>query len=772
MKKRVLWLVYKDLLCTSDIPELLAKGYEVYTAKKISWEARAEGVYLTDRFDVSLSIDSDLKAKLDDQDFFTPLSDEFWNQINENFDLVFIDYYCGQFETVLERFNGSIVLRTLGIPECGSYSEQLCQDHGLHIFNQINRLYYRFWFAPAYSWLLECEANVMQQRYVELPFSVQEVAPARERERIEKVYFLCPQIKLREASEKLYWDTLALFKPQTGRQIPYTVCGNQYLACDYDADIEGEIEEKRRLENLRNYACVYAPQERMGEVDSYILKAFVQDTPVVFNYSCGLQKISKNILPGAYVTAAEARKKLSRLLHGDQTLREEIVGSQRKILGSCLNPKRTHEKFQRGLDKIEKGFTFRTHKVPMDPYIGIVLLDKYSEFTMFQVESILAMLQNAAQKNGERIKFCLGYPQDQGYEEHNTHMRKVEESGVPIRKYKLQSEDQRWLSDMLNMKGYPDMLLERESFALNDGNTYFEDCAALLLVLNRNVSTNINIPEVITTRPFGVFVPDYDVDIYADAQNRRREAMNIQLQRMAKFVLLTDNNSAMIASGRNGISKAKIETVSSLMAPVPLEGDMYPEGDGRYFLYFVNGQDPASVYMAERAVKDYYLKGGELSVLFVWQNLSQRFKLLVWNAEQYKEYLTRASCGAERTDFHIIEDQGNVAELTSELLVKIMRDAQFSFMPDLFDMQRQIVSWLIALNIRTICLETASVKALAEEAEAELNYVTEKDVSVFSNKICLATQLNRPEAGRPDRLFAQYENDSLYQVIKRRFGVF
>ena len=125
MKKRALWLIGKELVNDSDIPWLMEAGYEIYTVKNVPWKMRAERLCSTDRFDHTLTIDNDMKRELDVLSFFEPVSDEMWEEINREFNILFIDYYKDQFETVLEKFTGTIVLRTLGRPDSVSRSKVL-----------------------------------------------------------------------------------------------------------------------------------------------------------------------------------------------------------------------------------------------------------------------------------------------------------------------------------------------------------------------------------------------------------------------------------------------------------------------------------------------------------------------------------------------------------------------------------------------------------------------------------------------------------------------
>ena len=216
MKKKVLWLIHKELVCMSDIFQLLDLGYEVYTVKKVPWQARTEGLYITDEFEGSLTIDQRLKRELNQLTFFEPISDEMWETINQNFDMLFMDYYKEQFEMVLENFKGAIILRTLGLPQDGSYCNRMLKDFGLQIFSKIESLVTRFWVAPVYKWNLNVEAPVIQRRYVELPFSIRYKCEEKHEGTEERVYFLCPQIKINEDAEMLYRKTVEMFQAETG----------------------------------------------------------------------------------------------------------------------------------------------------------------------------------------------------------------------------------------------------------------------------------------------------------------------------------------------------------------------------------------------------------------------------------------------------------------------------------------------------------------------------------------------------------------------------
>ena len=561
-KKRVLWLGYKQLLEESDIPELQKCGYEIYTVKKMNWEARGEGTRTTTFYDKTLTLTEPFMSQLKELDFFAPIGEPLWREINKAFEMVVLDYYPSQFPMILQHFQGIIVLRTLGLSEFGSISEQIARDLGISIIRKIEGFYNRFWFAPAYSFLKEKEAEVFQQRYAELPLLVpkQETVSKQETElqseKKDTVYVVCPQIKMAPESENLYWETVELLKGKNRESIPYCVGGSQYLATDFDNRIEGTVLKDDGSHSQR-FCCMYLPQRRLGVVDTALFAAFSAGTPVLFSNELGLAKWDESLkFPGEYLTKEQAKEFMVRLLHGDIEFRKSILDSQKKLL-EFLDNKNRHEQFQEMVLAMEHHRFFLSHKVEEDPQLGIVFLDKYSEATMRQVK---AMVQTLKAESSTWKRICVGYPSDGGYEENKSDLSLLESMGVPLRPYRLEERDTRWLRDMLIIKGYPDWKKPHKFYVLFDGNTYFEDCSELLLVLNHSVSATKDISTIVSSAPIGVYISDYDTDIRFDENNRYIEAYSIELQRDAKFLLVGDENSRQAVIARNGVSRSKTFT--------------------------------------------------------------------------------------------------------------------------------------------------------------------------------------------------------------------
>lgn len=752
----------------SDIPELIRAGYEIYTVKRIPWQARTEGIALLEQFDSTLTISTNLKTELDKLTFFESISEELWALINESFDTLYIDYYKEQFEMCVEHFKGTIILRTLGVPGAGSYCGQMVKDYGLQIFSKIESLVSRFWFAPVYKWCLDKEAQVIRRRYIDLPLSMRCKSEPSSTVFEKRIDLLCPQIRLDEEEEALYENAVRFFRRRESKNkntIPYIVCGNQYLLCDFDPCITGSIPKDSIYRNLKNTACVYSPQSRMGIVDYYIFLAFMVGAPVIFNAESGLQNLwDDEDAPGACGQEADGERKVERLLSGDLQLRSKIIQWQTNVLNKELNAEKNQGRFLSSVRKMEQSSQFKTHKEPNIPYLGIILLDHYSHSIALQVQSMICSVKQAVKRNKDTLKICIGYPADGEYEYHVDFLKWAEDMGISLREYTVETRNQRWLDDSLKMKGFPSIPARDPMYILNDNNTYFEDCDGLLFVLNGSRYTIKNFSNIITTRPYAVFVPDFDL---VEDAGGGRPIVNVHLMRAAKLVLVSGERSKVIAEKDYGICGGRIQVIPTMYTPLS-ESDiriMKMFQIDRYFLYFLGNDAPETLSFAVQTLEQYYLQGGEVSAVIVWEDRGKDFRMAVLNSDGFKKKWSGQNKSEGYDDFPKIA-------LPLSLLSSVIENAEFAFLPEPFDLHSQMIHWLIAADVRIVCRNIPSAQEIAERVRGVLNYITDENMNDFPGLLLKAGELARPNAAEPQKLFADFSDNQFYQLLSQSFQRF
>ena len=816
MTKRALWLISNKVVTEADVPELIAHGYEVYTLKKTSWISRSDSLWTTDRYDSSLSILPSLKTALDAQLFMGDTPDELWDEINASFDLAFIDYYAEQFEDWIDHFKGKTVCRLTRTPDAGSFGLQLAEDYGLQIFAKIDRMLSHFWFAPVFPHFADKEAQIIRRYAVDLPLilDIPERREAGTQESAKRVSVICPEIKVRNEQEMLYKNALKILEWDKTNKLPYVVCGKQYLFCDFDPNIVGDLPELQLLQLMRGSACALYLQPTWGLGDFSVFAALRCGVPLLVPAKCDLAPLLTAChSPAVFGTTEQAHGLIKRLLDGDDKLRYSILKAQEAFFTAAFSRETNGSIFSRGIEKIESTDIIATHKVEEKPRLAVILLDPYSDFTMLQAETVIERLRTSL---GDRISLCLGYPEDGGYDEHAGVFRAMEEMGVPLRRYELASRDERWLADMLTMKGYPLIEHKGDIFILNDHNTCFEDCRMLLILPNRRFSGRNKAGSIMTTRPYALYLPDFDEakekkveieqlkefieeengtvwkkkerkkkkekhkeDEKEEKQEKKTEEneesalgeseIRIRLLREAKIVLLPDEGARESAVYRFGAALGKTRVISPLFAELPEKADAFSVPDARtYFLYFVDMSSGESLRKAQIALVDYYLRGGQKDVILTAEDGKEGFRVWRFSGEsmdRMASVLPVAESGKTQTNSPTDPLKGRI--LTFKAFSSILRGAAFAVLPQNSDLVSQAAYWLLREEIPLAVIDMPSTEQLARQFPGQIFDLQDGRVE----KVCEALKEEcRTENEAPGAIPA-VPAQRLDQILGRELGL-
>lgn len=819
MTKRALWLISNKVVTEADVPELIAHGYEVYTLKKTSWISRSDSLWTTDRYDSSLSISPSLKTALDAQLFMGDTPDELWEEINAHFDLAFIDYYAEQFEDWIDHFKGKTVCRLTRTPDAGSFGLQLAEDYGLQIFAKIDRMLSHFWFAPVFPHFADKEAQIIRRYAVDLPLilDIPERREAGTQESAKRVSVICPEIKVRSEQEMLYKNALKILEWDKNNKLPYVVCGKQYLFCDFDPNIVGDLPELQLMQLMRGSACALYLQPTWGRGDFSVFAAFRCGVPLLVPAKCDLAPLLTAChSPAVFGSVEQAHSLIKRLLDGDEKLRNSILKAQEAFFAAAFGRETNGGVYANGLEKIESTNIFATHKVEEKPRLAVILLDPYSDFTILQAKTVIGRLHASI---GDRVSLCLGYPENGGYDEHLGAFRALEESGVPLRRYELASRDERWLTDMLTMKGYPVIEHKGDIFILDDHNTCFEDCRMLLLLPNRRFSGRNKAGSIISTRPYALYLPDFDeakekkVEIeelkeFIEEENgtawkkkerknkkekntedkkeekrKREEAeeneneepalgeseIRIRLLREAQMVLLPDEGAREDAVYRFGAALGKTRVISPLYAELPGKADDFSIPDAKnYFLYFVDMSSGESLRRAQIALVDYYLRGGRKDVVLTTEDGKEGFRVWRFSRDSMDQMATRLPVfGKKQAEVKNPADTLKGRILTLEAFSSILRGAAFGILPQNSDLVSQVAYWLLREEIPLAMIDMSSTEQLTRQFPGRIFDLQDGR----TERVCEALQKECRHAQEDGEHLPTKPALSLDQVFGRELGL-
>ncbi len=758
MRKRTLWLINQRAVSLSDIPELISADYEVYTLKKSAWLTRAEGLWLTEEYDCTLSIDEDLKRELDGQDFLTEMPDELWDKINGSFSLVFLDYCPCQFIQWIRRFRGKIVLRLTQVPAEGSLGAQLMHDFGMSVFYEIGKLIHRFWYAPVFGENRKEEAQIIQRHYIHLPIS-QDGTPSEVGSQRGPVCMVCPEIKSRSDQEVRYRRGVSILEYRRKNKLDAVICGKQYLDHSYDPRVTGAMDETALEKLLKRSGCVLVPPGDQGLADHYVFAALQIGVPVVLSDDSVISKFfqEEDASSGIYSTVKQANKICSELCSGKAALRSQILSQQRKLLENALSRKHNHPLFMKGLKTIETSNLVSTHKVTESPRLAVLLLDQYSSDTILRLRGFF---ERVLPESRNYFAMCLGYPCGIGYEQHFDELRRIEEMGIPVREYSIVAKDGHWVKNMLEMKGYPHCPLPEQIFALYDRNTFFEDCSALLLFLNRGVSSSLPSGDLITSLPYGVCVQDDDIGP-SDIGN----SLCLRLQRTANVVLYSDEMVRENAIQRYGIRESNARLIPSLYRELPASAEDYLQAAAPFCLYVLHEQR-LKPETAEAVLTEYYLRNGTLETILALENDAGEFRLLHRNAGQYLRTLT--GVGKPDCDAEMAPDLTQAVSVTLPYFCSLLRRAEFVVLDGDADMHDQLLYWIAHESIPTICVEDGEQPRVAAAYAKNVSWVeTGKTQAIAEAMLSARKTAVRDNAPLPD----QDEGKNLVELLRRSLGL-
>jgi hypothetical protein len=324
--KRVLWLLNHRTLMKTEIPILLAMGYEVFTPKITPTDSDFRSGAINHALDSSLTIPDDVLAKLNETNFYTEeWSDKIVGYMNQYFGAVFVMPMDIPVKEGLQKFKGAVLLRAFGLEVPKTYAKVLAFYHRKDVFEWIYAVRDRFWFASGYQQLSEVEPQLLADRDVFLPIAM---PSAFEQHRdtwtggLKQILFVCPNILTNPYYAKVYED----FKRDFG-DFPHVIVGAQLGTVD-DPHVRGFVSDAEFVELLQRSDVMYYHSREPRHVHYTPVEGAEVGTPVVRYKENLLARMVDGDAAGAVDTVAEAREKIGALLNGDQSAVRQIRKDQ------------------------------------------------------------------------------------------------------------------------------------------------------------------------------------------------------------------------------------------------------------------------------------------------------------------------------------------------------------------------------------------------------------------------------------------------------------
>ncbi|MFN3628192.1 MAG: glycosytransferase, partial [Parvibaculum sp.] len=383
---------------------------EIYLPKVIPQDVGFRSADVDFSQDIDLTIDADLLARMNEVDWYRPVSPELWTEVSNHFDVCFFIGFDAQAVAVLlENFRGAAIWRAYGLNGETSYGQ--IASLNFRTEGLIRSARNRFWLGQAYDNLAEIEGDLIKRRAVYLPLGLANVAVKDEWAGGDRrLFFVCPDIVFNSYYRKVYDD---FRRDMDG--LPYAIGGAQPLKVD-DRNVLGFLPLSEHRQNMRRLSAMYYHSREKRHVHFHPFEAVQSGMPLVFMAGGLLDKLGGRQLPGRAETIEEARSLLRRLLDRDQGLIDDIRRSQ-PILLNCMNAENCVSDWDTGFDRIlgeldeSRSHDQVTARVRR-PRVAVILPIEYRGGTLGAAKAVSLALKRGSELAGEEADIVFGHVDD------------------------------------------------------------------------------------------------------------------------------------------------------------------------------------------------------------------------------------------------------------------------------------------------------------------------------------------------------------------------
>lgn len=600
IKNRILYLTNHVTLSKFEIPMLQRMGYEVYMPKKPAFDISCRVDW---ELDDTLTIPKEDIDILNTVDFwYTPISSQISDIINKYFDIALVAFSPVMISSMIKRFKGAIVYRAYGTNY--SYTRIFQDTFGDVVFTQIERLGNRFWFGSGYETIPLIEGRILRMRDVFLPLGLPN---AKVNDRWigngHKVLFPCPKINTIPFFQDVYQKFLKDFKG-----ISYNVCGVQPIPVKNDPNVLGYLSDEDYYKVFTTSSCMYYYSQIKTHIHYTPAEAVKWGLPLVYMAGGLLDSLGGESLPGRCKNVKEARRKVNRLVNGDEKLAQKIRESQ-----SVLLDKFTYnycepiwkDSMKKITDALE--YEFKQKQVKISSSRIAIILPNPQMNTLLKTAFCLAKgISLGIQKNREHLEIVFAYPETDDDSSIMYQLKPLESMGILLRKFRWETIETRRIEGVNRIKDYAHYYGYRNKYVLlNDGMAYFHDCKYLIFISN-------DVPmDVFTEIPYGVVALDFisrQSNVHLDME---KVNSTLAFLRNAQFCAITSSIMEEHAIQYAGVTRNRIVRIPYLVEDKATEehiSNISPQKQP-YMLWLVcEKEDNRSVL---NGLKEYYLHGGK-----------------------------------------------------------------------------------------------------------------------------------------------------------------
>ncbi|MCO6391112.1 hypothetical protein GTW25_08735 [Aliihoeflea aestuarii] len=376
---------------------------EVFTPKIYPDDPNFRSASVDWEHDQYLTIPADDLAILNATDWYKGGNRRSWELASRYFDVAFVMLYRPDtFEAAQKHFEGQVLWRTFGLSNGNTYSSIL-SSHPFYepAYASIRKLYGRFWFAEAYDHLHEVEDRYLRSKAVFLPLGMNSASRPRPEEWTgtdRRTLFVCPDVNFNPVYEEIYRKFRRDFP-----NLPCVIGGAQSIAVDDDR-VLGYLPYDEHLRNMKQLRVMFYHSTEPTHIHFHPFEAIVAGMPLIFMGGGILDRFGGKKLPGRSATIREARKKLDRILAGDEKFIREVRESQH-ILLEPMKPENCRAAWEVGMAKVLSSAN-SPQAVKETKAVRIAILTEPSDLQV--AEQAADLIVNGAREAGRSIKVVIG----------------------------------------------------------------------------------------------------------------------------------------------------------------------------------------------------------------------------------------------------------------------------------------------------------------------------------------------------------------------------
>lgn len=678
-KNRVMWLLNHTSARKFEIPMLKACGVdEIFLPKSFPTDPSFRSASIDWSEDENLTIPQEDLDILNACDWYTGATPEAWRIANKWFDKVFFIAVHPQIVlNITKYYRGIAILRVYGVSSDLNYGIILNHITEGNAAHYLRRLGNRFIFGMAYDHLANEEPDFLKKRALYLPLGMPNaLVEDKWTGENENILFVCPDIGFNPYYNNIYKKFKSDFSG-----FDYLISGAQPIRV-MDKNVLGFVDYDTHNNNMTKSRVMFYHSQEPNHIHYHPFEAIKNGMPLIFMANGLLDKLGGINQPGRCKTINEARKKIKRLMEGDQKLIQQIKQSQVKLL-EAMNFKLLEPHWINGLNlidsiinkyRIRNSLNLATKELSHEKKIAIILPVGYLGGSLRGAILIANSLLEQSVKNGDHCKIIFYHIEDKIYK---NDMFEELDARITLRPFKWKTLNHLEAIRSMEYAGYEGWEIKNDAYLVpDDGLNFGFDCDLWFIISDR-----LKKP-LLPVKPTVMMVYDY--------LQRRNNYINQKLKqssenlnetyisnaRFADKVLVTSQFTYNDAIQYAGIKKERLTKVPMLI-PDFVNNNSYSELDEipqvlenkksePYFIWPTNSSQHKNCDKIFRALKIYYdIYAGQLNCLITGVDTD---KLLTLNFEHTKD--AKKTYSESKNMKRKVKLQGNLSDHEYKLILK------------------------------------------------------------------------------------------------------